>query len=445
MVLHKLFLFDVEHKYQMPKWFGVLQLMIAGIIGCFLHKLFSDVFWFVNLAELVSINFIKALTSPLTFILFCCFFDLVYSHRNAFKIAVKTMIFIITTTCIATTFGFVFAWYLNPLSGIDLSAFTASASNANQTTEVIPFVISGMFFILEFTKTAFLTLAKYSELSILYILLAAIIPVILLHTIAKKYKKADTVLNSLGRLNQYLLGRIVLRWLKLVVSLLPIAMCFIIAWFLNSVDPTQLEQYGGMLAGNVASIFTQQVFLLIILSFVVGFWVLRYAFTLLPVYFTALCTRSSVATMKITMSYAEYSGISKMYREFVIPFGATVNMNGTATHVSFWVCGLAFALHPDLNVLSLWLYVMFYITLTAMGTAAIPGGSIALLKKAAPAVFAAAIGSDIPESQMIGLIALITVFDIVADAVRTQANVFGDTMCLAWLEKNDPKTKQCIS
>ena len=439
MTLQKIILFDVENKYNMPAGFGVAQLIIAGLIGFGLYLLIGHIGWYAQLSELISINFIEALTSPLTFILFCCFFDLAYSHRDAFQVACKTMLFIIVTTGFAASVGLFFAWLTNPLEGIDLGSFITNEATSSTLTHHIPFILEPLFAILNFTKTALTYFASYTEISILYILILAILPVVILHYASKTSKDAHNLLDVLGKYNNILLEKVIFKWLKIVIALLPLTMIFIISWFLGKVTPEQMSQYGGMLSANILSIITQQLLVLVALVFITGPWVLKFAATLFPAYFTALSTRSSVATMEVTMSLSERAGIHHEYREFVIPFGATVNMNGTAAHVGFWICALAFAVHPDLSVFWLWFFTVVYVIMTAMGTAAIPGGSIALLKKAAPAVFASAIGVNIPEVQLLGLIGLITVFDIIGDAFRTQANVFGDTMCMAWLEKKEPK------
>ena len=439
MTLQKIILFDVENKYNMPTGYGVAQLVLAGLLGFGLYLLLGHIEWYAQLSELISINFIKALTSPLTFILFCCFFDLAYSHRDAFKVALKTMLFIIVTTGFAASTGLFFAWLTNPLEGIDLGGFISNDSASAAAEQNIPFILEPLFAILEFTKTTLTYFANYTEISILYILILAILPVVILHFASKNNDGALKLLDTLGKYNHIILEKVIFKWLKLVIAVLPIVMIFIISWFLGKVTPDQMSQYGGMLGTNLLSIVSQQILVLVALTFITGPWVLKYAATLFPAYFTALSTRSSVATMEVTMSLSERAGIKQEYREFVIPFGATVNMNGTAAHVGFWICALAFALHPDLSVFSLWIFTVMYVIMTAMGTAAIPGGSIALLKKAAPAVFAGAIGVDIPEVQLLGLIGLITVFDIIGDAFRTQANVFGDTMCMAWLQKEAPK------
>ncbi|MEM6603263.1 MAG: cation:dicarboxylase symporter family transporter [Pseudomonadota bacterium] len=439
MSVQKYLLFDVENKYNNPLGFGVAQLLIGGLIGVVAYKLCGDIDWFAKLSELISLNFIKALTSPLTFILFCCFFDLAYSHREAYNVAFKSMIFIILTTAFAASCGLFFAWMFNPLEGVDLASFVSQSDDISSAEQNFPLLLVPLIISLEYLKIIFTVFADYTELSILYIFIAAIAPVIFLHISAKKSKNADTALNVLGEANNVVLEKVVFKWLKLIVSFLPITMIFIVAWFLGKISAEQVAQFGGMLGANVLSILSQQVIILILLTFITGRWVLGYAVRMLPAYFTAFSTRSSVATMEVTLSLSERAGIRDEYREFVIPFGATVNMNGTAAHVGFWICALAFSTHPDVSILWLWMATVLYVVLTAMGTAAIPGGSIALLKKAAPMVFATAIGADIPEVQLIGLIGLITVFDIIGDAFRTQANVFGDTMCMAWLEKKRPK------
>ena len=90
---------------------------------------------------------------------------------------------------------------------------------------------------------------------------------------------------------------------------------------------------------------------------------------------TAFGTSSSVATLPVTIQCCERAGISPQLNNFVLPLGATVNLNGTALYEALCVVFLAQAHGVSLSVGSM---VVVFITsvLAAAGAAAIPSAGL---------------------------------------------------------------------
>jgi Na+/H+-dicarboxylate symporter len=90
---------------------------------------------------------------------------------------------------------------------------------------------------------------------------------------------------------------------------------------------------------------------------------------------TAFGTSSSVATLPVTIQCCERAGISPQLNNFVLPLGATVNMNGTALYEALCVVFLAQAHGVTLSAASM---VVVFITsvLAAAGAAAIPSAGL---------------------------------------------------------------------
>ncbi len=130
---------------------------------------------------------------------------------------------------------------------------------------------------------------------------------------------------------------------------------------------------------------------------------------------TAFSTSSSNATLPTTMRTSEESlGIPREIGGFVLPLGATMNMNGTALFEGATVLFLAqvFGVHLTLSAQ---LVVVVMSVLTAIGTAGIPGGSIPLLMMVLGMV-------GVPMEG----IAIILGVDRLLDMCRTTLNVTGD-------------------
>lgn len=136
---------------------------------------------------------------------------------------------------------------------------------------------------------------------------------------------------------------------------------------------------------------------------------------LAPVQLLAFSTSSSSATLPLTMETVEKKlGVDEEVASFVIPLGATVNMDGTSLYLGIAALFIAQAFGMDLSF-SAQLGIVATATLASIGTAGVPGASIAML-----VIILEQAG--IPESGL----ALILAVDRPLDMLRTVANVTGD-------------------
>lgn len=146
---------------------------------------------------------------------------------------------------------------------------------------------------------------------------------------------------------------------------------------------------------------------------------------------TAFVTRSSNATLPISMDTAEHKmGVPKGVYSFVLPVGATVNMNGTTVYLG--ICSLFIANACGID-LSMGHYITIIITsiLAAIGTAGIPGaGAIMLL------LILESIGLKVEGNVAIAY-GMILGIDAVLDMGRTSMNVVGDVVASIWVAKTE--------
>jgi DAACS family dicarboxylate/amino acid:cation (Na+ or H+) symporter len=141
---------------------------------------------------------------------------------------------------------------------------------------------------------------------------------------------------------------------------------------------------------------------------------------------TAFSTSSSNATLPTTIAVAERNlGVPATTAGFVLPLGATMNMNGTALYEGITVLFLAQVFGVTLD-LGQQLVVVLMAVLTAIGAAGVPGGSLPLLMGVL-----AAVGVP-PES-----IAVILGVDRILDMCRTVVNVAGDLAVAVVVARRD--------
>ena len=135
-----------------------------------------------------------------------------------------------------------------------------------------------------------------------------------------------------------------------------------------------------------------------------------------PAMLTAFSTSSSSATLPITMDCVEEgAGVSNKISSFVLPLGATVNMNGTALYECAAAMFLAQAYGLDLTF-GIQFVIVVTALLTSIGVAGVPSASLVAI-----AIILAAVGLPVEA------IAYLMVFDRILDMARTSVNIFGDS------------------
>lgn len=134
----------------------------------------------------------------------------------------------------------------------------------------------------------------------------------------------------------------------------------------------------------------------------------------------AFSTASSAAVMPLSMKTAdEKLGVSSNVSDFVIPVGATINMDGTALFQCVTTIFMAQAYGIELSVISLVL-ITFTVVAASIGTPAIPGGGVIILASVLQ-------GAGIPVDGLIVVIGI----DRILGMFRTAVNVTGDlTACI---------------
>ena len=149
-----------------------------------------------------------------------------------------------------------------------------------------------------------------------------------------------------------------------------------------------------------------------------------------PAQLLAFSTSSSAATLPVTMECVEDNlGVDEEVASFVLPIGATINMDGTSVYQGVAAVFIAQAFGLDLS-LSAQLGIVFTATLASIGTAAVPSAGIVML-----VIVLAQAG--IPEAGL----ALIFAIDRPLDMCRTVVNVTGDAAVSMLVAKSIKKLK----
>ncbi|SNR34568.1 Na+/H+-dicarboxylate symporter [Lutibacter agarilyticus] len=155
-----------------------------------------------------------------------------------------------------------------------------------------------------------------------------------------------------------------------------------------------------------------------------------------PAQLLAFSTSSSAATLPVTMErVTEHLGVDEEVSSFVLPIGATINMDGTSLYQAVAAVFIAQAFGMDLS-LGVQLGIIVTATLASIGSAAVPGAGMVML-----VIVLAQAG--IPEAGL----ALIFAIDRPLDMCRTTVNVTGDASVSMLVAKSigklhEPKVKE---
>lgn len=148
-----------------------------------------------------------------------------------------------------------------------------------------------------------------------------------------------------------------------------------------------------------------------------------------PASLVSFSTSSSAGTLPITIKNTEENlGVSKKVSSFVLPLGATINMDGTALYQGVCVLFIAQFMGVELSIMQQ-LIIVLTATLASIGTAGVPGAGLVMLTMVTTAV-------GLP----LEAVALVAGIDRILDMMRTSLNVTGDASAAvvvnAIVEKN---------
>lgn len=236
------------------------------------------------------------------------------------------------------------------------------------------------------------------------------------------------------------LNEVVLKMVDLIMLFAPYAVFALLASVVvSSSDPElllALLKYAGVV---VLGLVLMIVFYLIVIATVAKKSPLWFIKNMSPAQLLAFSTSSSAATLPVTMERVEeHIGVDKEVASFVLPVGATINMDGSSLYQAIAAVFIAQALSFDLT-LGDQLTIIFTALLASIGAAAVPGAGMVMLVIVLESV-------GFPADKLAIGLALIFAVDRPLDMCRTVVNVTGDATVSVLVAKalgklGNPKVK----
>lgn len=336
------------------------------------------------------------------------------------RIGLRTIAIYICTTIIAITIGLVLVNILQPGEGISEetitkltetyasdSGVTSKLEEASRRKEVGP-----LQFVEDMVPDNAFGALSDNRLMLQVIFFTIFLGISMLLIGEKRAKPLKKVFDSLNY--------VVLKMVDLIMLTAPFAVFALLANVVaSSGDPDlllALLKYAGVV---VLGLFLMIVFYTLVVSFYTKknpFWFLK---EISPAQLLAFSTSSSAATLPVTMERVEeHIGVDKEVSSFVLPVGATINMDGTSLYQGVAAVFIAQALGFDLT-LGGQLTIVLTALLASIGSAAVPGAGMVML-----VIVLESIG--FPSDKLAIGLALIFAVDRPLDMCRTIINVTGD-------------------
>lgn len=332
-----------------------------------------------------------------------------------------TFFYYILTTAFAVTIGLILANIFSPGKGLSINASTDKV----EVSEA-PGVIDTLLNIIPTNPIASLVNGDMLQIIFFAIFLGLAITIL--------GDKAKTVYNFFNEL-----AEIMYKITSIVMKLAPIGVFGLIA-------PT-VGEYGVSVLLPLLKVIVV-VYLGCILHAVITYSTsvklfanmnpLKFFKGIAPASLVAFSTTSSSGTLPITIKNSEENlGVSRKVSSFVLPLGATINMDGTALYQGVCVLFIAQFFGYDLSFAQQ-LTIVLTATLASIGTAGVPGAGLIMLTMVVTSV-------GLPVEG----IALIAGIDRILDMIRTSVNVTGDASAAVVVnaieEKRDLKISNQVS
>lgn len=391
----------------------VAKTAIGFAIGIILGIIFKEKILAIDFIGTLFLNLMKMLVVPLVFFSIVSGALAIGDIRKMRNIAVKTLIYFVLTTILAGCIGVAIAYIFKPGVGFDLSLIAGGGEGYDYgVPPTLKQTILGLV-----PTNIFASLHSGDMVPIIVFALLLGVCIQLLGEKGEPLKKAMD-----------LFANVMYKMTGIIMELSPIGVAALIAC---TVGQYGLKIFGPLVKFLVCDYLACLIVLLIVyalmLRFLAGVPIRHFYKKMVSIWLMTVSTCSSAGTLPLTVEVTTTKmGAEKDLSSFILPLGATMNMNGAVVFYSMVVCFVSnlYGIHMTLGQVAV---VVLTATLLAIGSAGVPGSAIVMTT--------ILLGTMNLPLEIMGLIAgTYRLFDM----MHTSMNVTGDvvtTLCVAKSEK----------
>lgn len=398
---------EKKRRLSLPAWIFIG--MVAGILAglAFLKAPDFTTEWIKPIGT-IYINLLKFLVVPVVVCSITAGVISLQDLRRVGSVGVKTFIYYMFTTAVAVVIGLVvvnlFKGSFQPLSSADLSGLDYTAAEAPSVMDVIVGIFPDNLF------------GPMVSSDMLPVIVIAILFGAGILAAGDRGKKIGALVEDMNE--------IVMKIMMMVIKITPIGV-FCLMTNVVAVNGPEIVGTLAMVIGIAYLSYLIHVVVVYGLSvrFLSGMNPLKFAKGIYPAFICAFTTTSSNATLPLNIECCNKMGAEPEISSFVLPLGATINMDGTAIYQAVATVFIAACYGMDLTIGDMAMVVLTA-TLASVGTAGVSGAGMIML-----AMVLTSIGIPVEG------IAIIAGVDKVFDMGRTALNITGDATCALWISK----------
>lgn len=401
----------------------IIALILGAILGAFLNpsagyftKDISEPFanW-LDLPGNIFLKLVQMVMIPLVFT--SIILGIISNSSDRLKsMGIKLLIYFICTTIVAIIIGILIAMKFKPGEMVyqmgGLTGDLSSSTNISGTTvsfSNIPEIISSLI-----PNNPLEAMLTGEMLGV--VIFTILIGVAITQLSTKMTNKIVSIVEAIQKICM-----IVVAWAMLLV---PYAVFGMMAALLSRIGLDALMGLGFYIGLVIGGLFILLLFYMLILFLFTGKNPFRFLSSIKSVQLLAFSTASSAAVMPLTMKTAdEKLGVSSNISDFVVPVGASINMDGTALFQCISAIFIAQSYGLELSTTTL-LLITVTIVGSSIGTPSIPGGGVIILASVLQSV-------GIPTEGVIVIIGI----DRILGMFRTAVNVSGDLVACVIFDK----------
>ncbi len=404
-------------KKKMPLAFWIFIGLAVGIVaGCILIPFengLSIATSYIKPFGTIFLNLLKFVVVPIVLLSIICGVISMKDIRKVGSVGVKTMVYYMCTTAFAVVVALVLASLAKGLglfrmlstSGLE---YTTPESQSIMTTIVNIFPSNAVEPLVSATMLQVIVIALFVGFGILMA--------------GEKGRPAADVIESLNE--------VFLKIIDAILKLSPIGVACLICPVVTENGPKILgDLFVVLLVAYVGYILHAVLVYSSTVKTMGGMSPVKFFKGMIPAMIFAFSSASSVGTLPINKECAEKLGARKDITSFVLPLGATVNMDGTAIYQGVCAVFIAACYGIDLT-LGQMLTIVLTATLASIGTAGVPGAGMIMLAMVLQSV-------NIPVEG----IALVAGIDRIFDMGRTVVNITGDSACAVVVSNLETKAE----
>ena len=397
---------------------GILVGLVINLSGLNSEGSFVNVYLIEGLFNIVGkmfVNSLKMLVVPLVFFSLICGVCGIGNIRMLGRVGSKSFGLYMMTTAIAIATAIVIAATFNIGSGMNLETTAMfEGREAPPLSQVLIDIVPG---------NPISAMANGDMLPIIFFSILVGIAILMVGEKATGVAAGAEVFNE-----------IMMKMVTIVMAVAPYAVFALIARAIADLGLDLLASLAGYVAVLVSALLIHLfVTLMIVLKLFSGLNPMTFLRKVRNVQVFAFSTASSNATIPVTLRTVEKRlGADNSVASFTVPFGATINMDGTAIMQGVATVFIANVYNVELGIVG-YLTVILMSVLASIGTAGVPGVGLIMLSM----VFAQ-VGLPI---EGIGLILGV---DRLMDMIRTAVNVSGDAVVSSIVAKSEGKLDQTV-